>query len=239
MKKLFPIAMLAALLVGCSKGADSTSSATTIEKTSTSTESGAYDPKINVKKGEVFTYVVNAKATSPPPDKMEMTMNMGVADVAEGKIKFETKFTGVYKDGATLTAPQKEAISKIVVKTTVDEKGNILESRVEGNPDPNANSGSNNSVSFPDKPVKPGDKWTGETEMNGKKLKADCTFVAVETVNSKQIAHLTAVVNSPDIKFDGPLHYWVELSNGMLTKLEYSGEVLASKTKMKMTMSRK
>ena len=239
MKKLFPIAMLAVLLVGCSKGTESTSSATTIEKTSTSTESGAYDLKINVKKGEVFTYVMNIEATSPSPSKMEMTMNMGVADVAEGKIKFETKITGMNMDGATLTAPQMEAMSKIVVKTTMDERGTVLESRVEGSPDPNANSGSNNSVSFPDKPVKPGDKWTGETEVSGKKLKAVYTFVAVETVNGKQIGHLTAVVNSPEVKFDGPLHFWVELSNGMLTKTEFSGEEVASKTKMKVTMSRK
>lgn len=239
MKKLFPIAMLAMLLVGCSKGTDSTSSTATTDKPSTSTESGAYDLKINVKKGEVYTYVMNMEATSPQAMKMDMTMTMTVADATDGKSMLETRITGANMNGAPFPAPQLEAMTKMVVKTTMDERGKVLDTKIEGSPDPNANSGSSNSVSFPDKPVKAGDTWTGETEVNGKKVNADYTFIGAEDVDGKQMAHIQADVKSDAMKFDGPLQYWVELSNGMLYKLEFSGEDAASKTKMKMTMTRK
>ncbi len=240
MKKLFPIVLIAAALIGCNKGAESTATSSTESnqpKTSTESSGEGQLMRINVAKGDTFAYDLNMESGQPQPSKISFNMEMAVTDVKDGKITMVSKILGGTMNGAPIPAAQLEMMKKIVTTSVMDQQGKVLETKTEGTAAPS--SGSNNSVPFPDGPVKVGDKWDGETDVNGKKVKAEYTLVAIEEINGKSCAKLEATVNTPDMKLDGPMVYWVELANGMLMKLEFSGEEVTSKSKVKMSMVRK
>ncbi|HZH98899.1 MAG TPA: hypothetical protein VEX38_08000, partial [Fimbriimonadaceae bacterium] len=96
------------------------------------------------------------------------------------------------------------------------------------------------AAAFPTHPVKVGDTWESESEVQGKKVKAQNKFVKVETVNGKEAAHIQVTIpDQKDIKMTKPLDMWVELSNGMLLKMEMEGQSpTAPDNKMQMTMTR-
>jgi len=142
-------------------------------------------------------------------------------------------------NGQPLPPQATDVFKNMVMTVTFDRAGHAVQTEVTGVPPTLAEQmkkqGANNSVSYPDKPVKVGDTWSGETDMQGKKVKMTYKLARVETVSGKEAAILEASPEGSTLKLNGPMSISVELATGLPITTKFEVEVNGQKSSVEMT----
>jgi hypothetical protein len=219
MQKFIPVAILAALLIGC-KGGETTS----VEG---GTPSGGaatgktYTFKLAPKQGDKFVYTMSINGG--PSQQMEMGMTMNVDKVENGQSTITMSLDSMKMNGTDAPAAVLDAMKKSKTVMVIDESGKTISSKTEGAP-----SGSSQSISgasFPANPVKVGDSWEGTSNAGGKETKAKYTFVRVENVGGKEVAVFEVVPQGIEgLTLDGPMTVMVDVDNGMTRSMSMKGK---------------
>ena len=176
----------------------------------------AYTIRLNPKVGKTYQYVTKMTGTM----SMSMTMSMKPVKVDASNIVFETRIgmaTG-------LPAQASDMLKKMVMTITEDRSGHTKKISVTG-VDPQiaaaiekqGGAGNSSQATYPDHPVKVGDKWSGVTSTAGQSFKATFKLVSVQTNGGRTIANLTSTISSSGaIQFKGPSKLSIDLADGML-----------------------
>ncbi len=183
-----------------------------------------YTLKMNVKEGEVYKY------------KMTMDIDFGgqavvfSSTVTNKVIKVESDGNFVMESGmenAVVKFGDQEmpSPSSPPVKVTYKPNGQVV--RIEGGEQGSQPMNSLFSSTYPDKPVKIGDKWDFETSMgeNMPKIKVEYTAIGTEKINDTETLKVKVVGQTVGAKegennmsYDG--HMWIDLKTGMLIRSE-------------------
>lgn len=229
MKKVFGFLLLSVIAAGCSGGGDTLSGVASNEPITLA---------INVKPGDSWTYVMNIVAqTGTLTQNVTMEMNSKVISAEPNKFVFENGTGDMTIDGKAPAPEVLVVLQKMKVFVTLDSKGKAISTRLEGAPPGTPIDSGQQSVPFPDHPIKPGDSWEGETSLRGEKVKGKYKFVAVEEVSGKRAAKIEAAIETSQIAMDKPMLFWIDIASGMAVKMEMSGTETASKNKIALTMS--
>lgn len=183
-----------------------------------------YTLKMNVKEGEVYKY------------KMTMDIDFGGQAVVFSSTLIN-KVVKVESDGNfVMESSTENAVVKFgdqempgpaspPVKVTFKPNGQVV--RYESDDSGGQSMNSLFSSTYPDKPVKIGDKWDLETSMgeNMPKIKVEYTAVGTEKINDTETLKVKVVGQTVGAKegennmsYDG--HFWIDLKTGMTIRSE-------------------
>jgi len=195
-----------------------------------------YQLKINAKAGQSFKYVMDILSSGPQTSKIGMQMNMKVTKVEKGQFTVTTTMGGMTMNGQPAPASISDQLKQMVMINVMDAHGKVLKSETKGLPGmPTSNQGT--SVPFPVKAVRIGDKWSGETTVQGKKIVTSYKLIAVKTVSGMQAAVIHASPQQmPQMSADGPIVFSIELATGFPISMSMSGK--SARGAMKMTLRR-
>jgi hypothetical protein len=182
-----------------------------------------YQLKINAKAGQTFKYVMDIISAGPQASKIGMQMNMKITKVEKGQFTVTTTMGGMTMNGSPAPPTVADQIKQMVLINVMDSRGKVLKSEAKGLPGmPSGNQGT--SVPFPAKPIRIGNTWTGEADIQGKKIKTSYKLIAVKQVAGKQAAVIHATPqNVPQMTLDGPIVFSVELATGFPISMSMSG----------------
>lgn len=229
----FTAAVLAlSLQFGCSGGTDAKTTGATSEGGGGSSVSLPSEAtlRLKAKEGDKYTMVttVETGANLPTPDgKTEnATMNLTVTEestctkVEDGKMTWESKNVDVQATGTGPFQAQAQAAQdseKGKTQTKVRDERNQLVGETKDE---------SLTLAYPEKAVKPGDTWKGETELMGAKTQVEFKLDRFEVVNGKTAAVIVATISGQDrLKSTAPLTLYVDIANGWPIKGEGSFEM--------------
>ncbi len=236
---LVPIsaAMLAAFLLGCNKPAEEGGGGAALPAEATL--------RLKAKVGDKYTMLttVETSADIPTPDGKTQSGTMTLTATEEHlctklegtNMTWESKNVDVQATGTGAFAAQAEQ-AKSQQKGKSETKVRDERNQVVG-----ANKEETLALTYPEKAVKPGESWTGETELMGAKAKIEFKLEKFESLNGKVAAVLQAnITGGEQIQSDGPLMLYVDVANGW--PLKGSGAFTMNlpqgiKAKMKVTMN--
>jgi len=232
MKRLFPFALAAigfALIGGCSKPADggSTATGTSAGSTGGSASSTALPSeatlRLKAKLGDKYTMVttVETSADIPTPDGKSQSGSMtltatedhsctkveGTNMTWESKnIDVQATGTGPFAAQAETAKSQQKGKSETKIR---DERNGVVGDKGE----------ESLALVYPEKAVKIGDTWTGQTNLMGANVQIEFKLEKFEVVNGKTCAVIAATITGGDkLKSDGPLTLIVDTANGWPVK---------------------
>lgn len=177
-----------------------------------------YTLKINVKEGDTYKY------------KMTMDIDFSGQQVVFSATLINKVIKVDSEGNYTMESSQEEAVVKFgdqempappgpAVKATYRPNGALLKLESESNP----TSGNFTNITFPDKPIKVGDKWEHEFQpsKDSPKIKFEYEAVAVEKINDTETVKIKLKGKSIDEKesstsFDG--HAWIDPKTGMMVR---------------------
>ncbi len=183
-----------------------------------------YTLKLNVSEGDTFKYkltmdidfggqtVLFSATTTSKVVKVESNGNIVMETTSENAV---VKFGD--QEMPTPSSPP--------TKITFKPNGELV--RIEGEGGNSSSMTSMTSATFPDKPVKVGDKWEREvsTGEGMPKLKVEYEVVGVEKVGEQETLKLKTSAQTANAKegenstsYSG--HFWVDLKTGMAVRLE-------------------
>jgi hypothetical protein len=182
----------------------------------------AYTLKLRPVMGKTYTLVTTLSGAA----SMSVTMTMKAIKKAGDNFVFLARVTDMVADGKSGMSPMLKAMR---LTMTEDPVGHLISTDVSGI-DPKkakqikAQSGSGNFASFPAKPIKVGDAWSGEYTVSGANLKAIYKFVSVGLNHGKQVANLAVTVDesTSNATMKNPLKMAIELSTGMLVESNFT-----------------
>ncbi len=181
--------------------------------------------RVKVKAGQAFRYKMSMDNSSGGQSmKIGMQMTMKVAKVQNGQSTVNTTMGSITMNGQPIPASASDQIKNMLITTVIDARGNVLKTETKGLPGmaPGASQGS--SVPFPAAAVKPGSTWSGQTEVQGQKVKTTYKLVQFKSVLGKQAAIIHATPTaSPSFQTKGPIVFAVEVSNGFLLSMSMKG----------------
>jgi hypothetical protein len=154
----------------------------------------------------------------------------------------ESKTLDMNFGGQTLPPQAIETMKAMVVTSTYDKTGHTMSTEISGVPDAvkaqmQQSVGGGSTATFPDHPVKPGDTWTAESNVQSQKVKMTFKYVKSETVNGMNAAVLEATPDeTAKAKFDGPMTIKIETATGL--PIEMTANIVEGDKKAKMTMTR-
>lgn len=197
-----------------------------------------YTLQLNPKEGDTYDY--STKVTGSL--NMEVDLSMKVAKVTSDKVVIETRYRGITMNGQPLAGPQADVLKNVVMSVTDDRLGHPLSTDVTGAPAAMTESmkkqGGGLGAAYPDHPVKIGDTWTSEGDVQGQKLKLTYKLVKVAPVGGKDAAFLEATPDaSSTMKISGPMTLTVDLATGMPISTNFSGEANGQKVMVEMKRS--
>jgi hypothetical protein len=199
----------------------------------------SYLLRIKGKPGQTFKYQMNVD--QGPSGKMGMQMSMKVAKVQAGQTTVNTTMGGMTMNGQAAPPQIAEQFKKMMIVTVMDARGRTLKTETKGVPGFTGSANQGNTVPYPDKPVKVGGTWSGESDVQGTKVKTNYKLVQVKSVSGKQAAVIHATpTNMPGMKLDGPIVFSVELATGFPISMSMSGTASrgTASQKVKVTMLR-
>lgn len=195
-----------------------------------------YTLQLNPKEGETYDYATKVTGSL----NMEVDLSMKVAKVTADKVVIETRYRGITMNGQALVGPQADVLKNVVMSITDDRQGHPLSTDVTGAPaalmEPMKKQGGGLGASYPDHPVKIGDTWASESDVQGQKLKLTYRLVKVEPVGGKDAAFLEATPDANStMKISGPMTLTVDLATGMPLSTKFNGEANGQKVTVEMT----
>lgn len=226
-------------LAGCAKGG--------LERSAAAPE-GPVTLRLALKKGDTFQTTTKVEVTADlsslagqgtpemkaqlaGPQTLTMTQveKFEVTEVSDGVTTLKSTVTDVQASGTGIMGMQADMM-KAAKGTTNTVRYNERNEPVDGGA---SNVGMN--VAFPEKPVKAGDTWTSETEIQGQKVTATFKLERFESVGGVDCAVIsTTFSEGSPIRAKGPLLTWVDRNTGRLVKGE--GEVEMEQTGIKMQL---
>lgn len=194
--------------------------------------------------GDKYTMVTTMETSAdvPGPEGKPISGSMTMTSTEENtctkvegnKMTWESKNVDVQASGTGPFAQQAEMMkSQEKGKTTSkvrDERNQVIEAK---GPEQMA-------LVFPEKAVKVGDTWTGESDMMGQKVKIDFKLDRFESLGGKTVAVLVATITGSDtLKMSEPLTIHVDTEKGWPVKGAASFEMtpqpgVTAKIKVKM-----
>jgi hypothetical protein len=194
---------------------------------------GSYTLKLNPKEGETYHYTMKMSG----PQSVEMTMDMTARKVDAKQVVMDTKIGNLKIDGKAPPAIATAMFEKMVMTVTEDHLGHVLNTDVTGVPqavaDQMKSQGSGTQTAYPDKPVKVGDTWTGESRVQGKTMNISYKLASV----SGDKAVLEATSDSKEMSMKGPMSVTIDLSSGMPTDVKYTAVANGKEMQVQMTRS--
>ena len=206
MHKFLPIALVAMFLIGC-KGGDTTAATGGAAASPDTT----FTLRMNPKQGEKYAYLV----TQTGPQTMEIGMTMTCEKAEAGKFTMVTTFDSLKMDGKEAPSMVMDAMKKMKMTTVTDSTGKTLETKMEGAPAGTTPDSSN--PSYPSKPVKVGDTWSGTSKVGGKDVNYTYKLASVANEGGVEVATLEATASGlPEgSTLDGPMVVKVDVDSGM------------------------
>ncbi|HVT13401.1 MAG TPA: DUF6263 family protein [Fimbriimonadaceae bacterium] len=191
-----------------------------------------YDLKFNPKEGEVYNYATKVSGAA----NLEVDLAMKVAKVSGDQVVIETHYVDMKMNGQPI--PGVDALKKVVMTNTQNRQGHVMSTDVSGAPEMLASQmkaqNSGTGVAYPDHPVKIGETWASESNVQGQKMTVTYKLVKVDSVNGKEEAFLEATPTGGQVKASTPMTLTVDLATGMPLETKFDGEVAGKKVTVQM-----
>ncbi len=243
--------VLAIVLVGCGpKAEDGVTSSSSTPAKSAMTEATL---RIKANKGDKFALAASMNMSAdmsgvqvppgPEGEKMKAqfageqsmnasaTTNIEVLDVKDGKFTLKSTTTDVKTEAKGVFLMQQKTIEEDMKK----EKTRTVNDR--GIPDGAGDKQSEGMIEFPEKAVKVGDTWEGDSSLGmGGESKATFKLEAFETMGGKDVARISMTLpKDAKATVTKPFMFWIEVATGFPLKTE-GAMTMEQGPGMKMTM---
>lgn len=183
-----------------------------------------YDLVLKLEKGQSYAYTLS-KVGKEKGDTASFEMIYEVQDVAPGATTLEMTFERLVMNGEDVTAVMKQFVGDVSMQLKLNDKAETIEHEWTGGNEQFLSSVGNmggSLLSLPEKPVKVGDKWSGNIGSVEEGLLVEFELKGVQG----NVAQIEATTQADSrVKLAEPMQIELDTENGMVISQKFVGEL--------------